>query len=221
MPTEFVIPTKVKTAPGRPGGSGGRGTGRPNGDGAWPPREPASPLPGNTALLGMAFALVAIAMLFVAFTTTYLGHRQEPGWKPIPLPWILWLDTGILLASSAAVEWGRRQLKRGDTTGFRRALVAGGGLGVAFLVGQLLAWQQLVRQGVYLSSQPHSSFFYLLTGAHGVHLLGGLVAFAVILPRAWRGAYTPPGSVAVNVTSTYWHFLTGLWLYVFIILFWL
>jgi cytochrome c oxidase subunit III len=221
MPTEFVLATKTKTAPARHGGSGGRGAGRANGDGAWPPREPAAPVPANTALLGMAFALVAIAMLFVAFTTTYLGHRQEPGWTQIPLPWILWLDTGILLASSAAVEWGRRQLKRGDTMGFRRALGAGGGLGVAFLVGQLLAWQQLVRQGVYLSSQPHSSFFYLLTGAHGVHLLGGLVAFAVILPRAWRGAYTPPGSVAVNVTSTYWHFLTGLWLYVFIILFWM
>ncbi len=221
MPTEFVLATKTKTAPARYGGSGGRGAGRPNGDGAWPPREPAAPVPANTALLGMAFALVAIAMLFVAFTTTYLGHRQEPGWTQIPLPWILWLDTGILLASSAAVEWGRRRLKRGDTMGFRRALTAGGGLGVAFLVGQLLAWQQLVRQGVYLSSQPHSSFFYLLTGAHGVHLLGGLVAFAVILPRAWRGAYTPPGSVAVNVSSTYWHFLTGLWLYVFIILFWM
>jgi cytochrome c oxidase subunit III len=221
MPTEFVLATKTKTAPARHGGSGGRGTGRANGDGGWPPRAPATPVPANTALLGMAFALVAIAMLFVAFTTTYLGHRQEAGWTPIPLPWILWLDTAILLASSAAVEWGRRRLKRGDTTGFRRALGAGGGLGVAFLVGQLLAWQQLVRQGVYLSSQPHSSFFYLLTGAHGVHLLGGLIAFAVILPRAWRGAYTPPGSVAVNVSSTYWHFLTGLWLYVFIILFWM
>jgi len=220
MPTEFVVPTKTKTAPGRHGGPGG-GAGRSNGDGAWPSRAPASSVPANSAALGMAFALVAIAMLFVAFTTTYLGHRQDVGWKQIPLPWILWLDTGILAASSAAVEWGRRRLGSGDTVGFRRALTAGGGLGVAFLAGQLLAWQQLVRQGVYLSSHPHSSFFYLLTGAHGVHLLGGLVAFAVILPRAWRGAYAPPGSVAVNVTSTYWHFLTGLWLYVFIILFWL
>jgi len=171
--------------------------------------------------MGMAFALAAIAMLFVAFTTTYLGHRQDVGWTPIPLPGILWLDTGILVASSVAVEWGRRRLRAGDAIGFRRALTAGGMLGVAFLAGQLLAWQQLVHAGVYLASHPHSSFFYLLTGAHGVHLLGGLVAFAVILPRAWRGAYAPPGAVAVNVTSTYWHFLTGLWLYVFIILFWL
>jgi cytochrome c oxidase subunit 3 len=74
---------------------------------------------------------------------------------------------------------------------------------------------------VYLSSHPHSSFFYLLTGAHGLHLLGGLVALAAILPRAWRGASPSPGSVPVTLVSIYWHFLTGLWLYVFVILFWL
>ncbi len=169
----------------------------------------------------MAFALAAITMLFVAFTTTYLGHRQDGEWKPVPLPWILWLDTGILLASSAAVEWGRRRLRVGDLPGLRQGLTAGAILGTLFLAGQLLAWQQLVRQGVYLSSHPHSAFVYLLTGAHGVHLLGGLVAFAAILSGVWRGAYAPTASTAVTLTSVYWHFLTGLWLYVFIILFWL
>lgn len=220
MPTELVAPANTEAARGRRGGPGGDGA-HFDGSGRWPSRAPAPAVPARTAAMGMAFAIAAIAMLFVAFTTTYLGHRGDGDWKPVPLPWILWLDTGILLASSAAVEWARRQLRSGDTVGFVRALSAGGALGVAFLAGQLLAWRQLAHQGVYLSSHPHSSFFYLLTGAHGVHLLGGLAAFAVLLPRAWRGAFTSPGSVAVNVVSTYWHFLTGLWLYVFIILFWL
>ena len=220
MPTELVAPANTEAARGRRGRSGGNAA-HFGGNGAWQPRGWTPAVPARTAAMGMAFGLAAIAMLFVAFTTTYLGHRGDGEWKPVPLPWVLWLDTGILIASSVAVEWARRQLKSGDTIGFSRALTAGGALGVAFLTGQLLAWQQLARQGVYLSSHPHSSFFYLLTGAHGVHLLGGLVAFAVLLPRVWRGAFTPPGPVAVNVVSTYWHFLTGLWLYVFIILFWL
>ena len=218
MPTEFVVPAKTSTA--RRGGPSGDG-GHHNGDGAWPPRGPASAVPPTTASMALAFALAAIAMLFVAFTTTYLGHRQDPEWKPIPLPWILWLDTGILLASSAAVEWGRRWFRSGDVPGLRQGLTAAAVLGVAFLAGQLLAWRQLVHQGVYLSSHPHSSFFYLLTGVHGLHLLGGLVAFAVFLPRAWRGAYAPPAAVPVSLISIYWHFLTGLWLYVFVMLFWL
>lgn len=217
MPTEFIVATKTTTA--RRGGQGGNGG--HNGDGAWPSRDSAPAIPANTASMGMAFALAAIAMLFVGFTTTYLGHRQDAEWKPVPLPWILWLDTGILLVSSAAVEWGRRRLRLGDRLGLRRGLTIGGLLGVAFLAGQLLAWQQLVQQGVYLSSHPHSSFFYLLTGTHGLHLLGGLVAFAAILPRAWRGAYAPPAPVAISLISIYWHFVTGLWLYVFAILFWL
>ena len=88
------------------------------------------------------------------------------------------------------------------------------------VVGLALS-SSLVRAGVYLTSNPHSSFFYLLTGVHGVHLLGGLVALSVILPRAWRERYAPPASTAVDATAIYWHFLTVLWLYLFILLYWL
>jgi cytochrome c oxidase subunit III len=216
MPTEVTVRTKPPAVRrgGPPGGSreinGGRG-GQP---GALPAAPP------HVVVMGVGFALVGITMLFVAFTTTYLGHVQAGDWKPLPLPWVLWPDTAMLLASSAAVEWGRRRLTVGDTLGLRRGLTAGAALGVLFLAGQLLAWRQLALQGVYLSSHAHSAFFYLLTGAHGAHLLGGLAAFAVIVPRAWRGAYAPPAATAVTATSIYWHFLTGLWLYVFTILFW-
>jgi cytochrome c oxidase subunit 3 len=216
MPTDLTVRAKPSTVRrgGPPGGVRDFG-----GDGARP-RGATPATPPHVVVTGLAIALVGITMLFVAFTTTYLGHLQAGEWKPIPLPGVLWPDTAILLASSAAVEWGRRRLKAGDVLGLRRGLATGAALGAVFLAGQLLAWRYLALQGVYLSSHPHSSFFYLLTGAHGAHLLGGLAAFAVILPRAWRGAYAPPAATAVTAASIYWHFLTALWLYVFIILFW-
>ncbi len=202
--------------PRRPHGPGGR---RPSdGEGAW---SPGKPVAASTTTLGLGFALAAITMLFVAFTTTYLGHRQDGTWPAVPLPPVLWLDTGVLLASSAVLEWGRRSFRQGNLAGFRRDVTAAWGLGLAFLAGQLLAWRQLIQQGIYLSSNPHSSFFYLLTGAHGAHLLGGLVALGVILPRVWSEAAPPEGSTAINMAALYWHFLTGLWLYLFILLYWL
>jgi len=218
MPIELLGKAKLPGTRSRGAEDGRDGFGR--GEGAFP-WGPGPAMPASVAGMGLAFALAAIAMLFVSFTTAYLGHRQDGDWKAVPLPWILWLDTGVLLVSSAAMEWARRRLREGDAVGLRRGLTAAGGLGLAFLAGQLLAWRQLADQGMYLASHPHSSFFYLLTGVHGVHLLGGLAALGAILPGAWRGAYSPAGSTAVTVTATYWHFLTGLWLYVFVILFWL
>jgi cytochrome c oxidase subunit III len=215
MPTELI--ERRRPSRGQTAGAAGRGHGF-NGDGA---RPSGAPSPARTALFGLAAALAAIAMLFVAFTTTYLGHHQDATWVPVPLPGTLWLDTALLLASSVTLERGRRRLMHGDLAGLRSGLTAAGALGLAFLLGQLLAWQYLARAGVYLGSNPHSSFFYLLTGAHGVHLLGGLVALAVIVPRAWRAAYAPPAATAVDATAIYWHFLTALWLYLFVLLYWL
>ena len=216
------MPTKVLEK-GTPSGTRGAGAGGRDrfghGEGGFRSGQPPAAR-ANVAAMGLAFALAAIAMLFVAFTMTYLGHRQEGDWQAVPLPGILWLDTAILLASSAAVEWARWRLRSGDVRGLRWGLTAAGALGVAFLAGQLLAWRQLADEGVYLASHPHSSFFYLLTGTHGVHLLGGLIALGAILPAAWRGVYSPTRSTAVTLVATYWHFLTGLWMYVFAILFW-
>src|SRR6267143_1396692 len=202
------MPTKLleKGTPSGTRGPGAGGTDRfGRGEGGVPGGQ-APAARAHMAVMGLAFALAAIAMLFVAFTMTYLGHRQEGDWKAVPLPGILWLDTAILIASSAAMEWARRRLKSEDARGFRLGLTAAGGLGVAFLAGQLVAWRQLANQGVYLASHPHSSFFYLLTGTHGVHLLGGLIALGAILPAAWRGYYSPTRSTAVTLVAIYWHF---------------
>jgi len=92
-------------------------------------------------------------------------------------------------------------------------------LGLAFLAGQLLAWRQLVAAGVYLSSYPHSSFFYLLTGAHGLHLAGGIGALLYAVRRAPAAATAAAALDVADPVAAYWHFLTGLWIYLFVILF--
>jgi cytochrome c oxidase subunit 3 len=160
-------------------------------------------------------------MLFIAFTSAYMLRRQEAGWTPIVLPAVLWLNTAVLLASSGTLEWARGRAARDDQAGLRQALGWTAGLGAAFVLGQVVAWRQLVRQGVYIASNPHSSFFYLLTGAHGLHLLGGLAALAVVLVRAYQRRYTSEEHTGLNVFALYWHFLDGLWLYLFALLFWL
>ena len=92
-------------------------------------------------------------------------------------------------------------------------------LGVAFLAGQLIAWRQLAGQGIYVDSHPHSSFFYLLTSLHALHLLGGIIALAYITIAGLRLRISLRRRTVVNVTAIYWHFMDGLWVYLFLLLF--
>ncbi|HLW47287.1 MAG TPA: cytochrome c oxidase subunit 3 [bacterium] len=190
-------------------GRGGRG-GEPG---------PAGPAV-SSAVIGIAAALAAVAMLFVAFTIAYLARRQEPGWGTVAMPPVLWLTTAILLSSSGTLEWARRRIAAGDIRGLQRGLAATAWLGVAFLLGQLAAWRSLAAQGAYISANPHSGFFYLLTGAHGAHLLGGLVALGIIVWKAYAGRYGVASHAGVGVFALYWHFMDLLWLYLFALLFW-
>lgn len=211
MPTllQQKSPTGPRSGAGAP--RGGDGGGLPPADGRAAPQ---------TALVGVGALLAAVAMLFVAFTTAYLARRQEAGWIAIAVPPVLWLNTAVLLVSSATLESARSRVARGDAEGFRRGLWETAALGVLFLLGQVAAWRQLSAQGLYLAGNPHSAFFYLLTGVHGLHLLGGLGALGWVLHRASGGAYTPRAHAGVGVFALYWHFMDGLWLYLFALLFW-
>ncbi|MBI3665189.1 MAG: cytochrome c oxidase subunit 3 [Acidobacteria bacterium] len=176
--------------------------------------------PDETALsirrykTGMWLALGAVVMVFAAFTSAYVVRKgMSLDWQAIRLPSILWLNTAVLLASSATIEKARRERQSCESW-----LAATSVLGAAFLAGQYVAWQQLRAAGVFLASNPSSSFFYLLTGAHGVHLLGGVLALFYVAGRAWRGAEWPNRQAAVEATALYWHFMDGLWIYLFFLL---
>ena len=129
----------------------------------------------NQVRLGLWMFLGTVTMLFAAFASAYIVRRSGTDWMPIDLPPILWLNTFVLGASSLALECARWQADRRRRDGMRAGFLAAIGLSIAFLVGQVAAWQQLADRGVYLPSNPYSSFFYMLTAAHAVHVLPALV----------------------------------------------
>lgn len=187
-------------------GTGG-GDGGPGGGG----------LLADPARLGLWLFLGTITMLFVGFTSAYIARRASADWRPLQPPAILWANTALLLASSGTVAAARRRLRRWEP-GVVAWLGATGALGLLFVAGQVQAWRVLTAQGLRLSSSPHNSFFYLLTGLHVVHLLGALVWFLAVLWKASRLAYTP-GEDGLGLFATFWHFLGVLWLYLFLLLF--
>jgi cytochrome c oxidase subunit 3 len=154
-----------------------------------------------------------VTMLFMGFTSAYVVRRVSVDWRPLHPPALLWLNTAVLALSSVALEVARR--RGADFASARRWLTGVGILGALFVAGQLGAWRALARQGVFLSSNPHSSFFYVLTGLHGVHLLGGLVWFVVV----WWRMRAPAARGILGLFATYWHYLGLLWLYLVLLLF--
>jgi len=183
--------------------------------------------------IGMAVAMAPIAMLFVAFTSAYIV-RQGLGedWSATALPNILWINTLILVASSITLELARRGLARQaalaevpSVPGVAPVATASAPwlpitlvLGLGFLAGQWMAWSQLARQGIFISSNPSSSFFYLLTGAHAAHLVGGVLALAYAAATALVASAWERRRMVVDVTSWYWHFMAVLWIYIFALL---
>jgi cytochrome c oxidase subunit 3 len=186
---------------GGPNGGGPRDSG-PGDDGRGEPEREGS-VPG-LALLGMRLTLLSVTIFFVAAGVAYFARsRTGLNWQRIPAPTMLWVSTALILASSWTLEAARgaRALRWLSATVL---------LGTAFLASQLFALRQLIEQGAYLARNPHSSMLFLITGAHGLHLLGGMAAlYWLILKRRWT---------RFPVTALYWHFLDALWLALFLCL---
>ena len=132
-------------------------------------------------------------------------------------PPILFVNTVVLLVSSFVLDISRRSLKAGDRSGFNLWWSIATALGILFLVGQGIAWFQLKQAGIYVASNPSSSFFYVLTAAHAFHLLGGVSALLYVDVQAWRLRLGPAKRTAIDVTAIFWHFLDGLWVYLMIL----
>ena len=210
------------------------------------PGLPDYPTRLRRARLGLLVALTPVLMLFVSFTSAYVVRQGLPtldprtnqlvrDWIPVKLPALLLVNTLVLLVSSIGMELARRQSKLAAVAA--TAKPAGGvsvgaegktpwlamtiALGLLFLFGQWLAWKQLAASGFYVSTTPSSSFVYLLTGAHAVHLMGGVLALLVAgLFVLFRKPVTTR-SIVVDVAGWYWHFMAGVWVVLFLLLgFW-
>jgi cytochrome c oxidase subunit 3 len=188
------------------------------GDGQGGGGDPPSSFPISKGQIGVWILLTAILMLFAGLSSAYIVLRGGPAWQNIELPSLLWPNSVILLMSSVAIEISRRAIRRGDTPGMRGWLAVSGLLGLAFLAGQLAAWRQLVNAGVYLPSTLQSGFFYILTGLHGLHLLGGVIALSWVLSKALKGRLSPTNHEPLNLCALYWHVMDALWIYLFLLL---
>jgi cytochrome c oxidase subunit 3 len=170
--------------------------------------------------LGVWIGIGGIVMLFAAFTSAMVVRSGLSGdWRAIDLPQVLWVSTAVLLISSFSMERARRAMWRDENANLQRWMTATAGLGALFLATQLIAWQQLAARGVFVATNPSSSFFYVLTAAHGAHLLGGLLTLGYVTIRVWRpSSYWPTRAAAVEAASLYWHFMDGLWVYLLVLL---
>jgi cytochrome c oxidase subunit 3 len=146
-----------------------------------------------------------------------LEHTSK-AWVPLHLPKILWLNTAILLTSSYTLEKSRPKLFGADFSGFRKLWRATTILGILFLAGQVIAWLQLVASGLYIASNQATSFFYIFTAAHAVHLLGGIAALLYVAMRDFEKGKISL-QTAAKITSYYWHFMDGLWVFLLLLLY--
>jgi len=169
-------------------------------------------------------AIASIVMLFTALTSAYIVRMASSNdWTPLVMPKVLWLSTAVILISSVTIEISKRSLKHQRDSQYGLWLTLTAVLGVVFVGSQYAAWRNLARQGVYMATNPHSSFFYLFTAVHGLHVLGGLLALTYLLLRTRKKRDSVEGELkrvgAAEAATVYWHFLDGLWICLFLLLF--
>jgi cytochrome c oxidase subunit 3 len=162
--------------------------------------------------------MVSIVMIFASLTSAYIVRQSEGNWLQYELPSALWVTTAILLISSLTMHWALRSVKAGNMQTAKITLGLTLLFGVAFLIGQVRVWQVLVANEVYFVGNPGGSFLYVLTGFHGVHLISGLIYLLVMFIMILRDKINAERTLPMELSTTYWHFLDGLWLYLFVFL---
>ena len=173
------------------------------------------------AKIGLWILLAVITSLFGLFISAYWMRMEHAhgDWSPLAVPRLLWLNTALLILSSAGMQGARGAARRAQAERVRVALIAAGVLALAFLAGQLVAWRQLSASGHFMANSPAIAFFYLLTGVHGLHLLGGLFVWGKTVVRmAHAGVELLDVALSVELCTVYWHYLLLVWLVLFALL---
>lgn len=205
---EILAPSSGGSGPGFRGGD------TDDWDDDWHPRFYARhrPVPPDVYRAGVFYGIASIVSLFATLTALLTLRWVASGeWRPIQLPEILYANTVIIVASSFALQLAR--IHADDARRFARYAGTAFALGLAFVGGQLIAWRQLLSQGVYVASNPGSALFYTMTAAHAIHLLGGIIALLWLVSRARHLRTTGKLGLAAEVVGIYWHFMDGLWVF--------
>ena len=212
-PVHIERPTEPeRTSSGNGGGprpprERGGGGGEPGGEGF---------RAGDRYKLAVWLVIAGVVMFFAAISSAMVVRRQTgEDWTGVILPDVLWVSSVLLVVSSVTFELARLQLRKGTLSRLRIWVAATAILGAGFLIAQYLGWSELHNQGIYIGSTPGSAFFYLFTGAHALHLLGGMLVLAYVTLRTWSYRPWPTRAPAIEASALYWHFMDALWLYLF------
>lgn len=180
--------------------------------------EPKEQLTMNPKKFAMWLFIVTVFMVFAAMTSAYIVRRAEGNWAFFELPPLFWMNTVIILVSSVTLQWAYISAKRDNLELVKIAIIITTVLGVAFMVGQYLAWTELVTNSIHLVGNPSGSFVYIISGLHGAHVLGGVIYLLILLNSALKFRVHSKSLNQIEMCATYWHFLGGLWLYLFLFL---
>ena len=176
-----------------------------------------------SAKVGLGVFLAVAGCLFALLVSAYfmridLTATSGAVLRGMPTPRLLWLNTGVLVVSSIALQCAQIAARNGHRVVLRDGLLLAGACAVVFLAGQLLVWRQLADAGYFAASNPANAFFYLLTGVHGLHVAGGLVALGKATTNIWQGVALPRLRISLWLCTAYWHFLLVIWLIIFALL---
>jgi cytochrome c oxidase subunit 3 len=169
--------------------------------------------------LALRVFLGVVAVLFILLIVAYAGRMGYSDWRPVPQLSLLWVNTGALLLASLAFELSRYALNHNRLQTMRVSLLAGGALTLVFLFGQMLAWRQLTTMSYFDITIPAIGFFYILTGLHALHMVGGLFVWGNTVPKVWNNFDRAKVKQTVDLCATYWNFLLLVWVVMFGLLF--
>ncbi len=190
----------------------------------WEANDPLENQPGRgvvnvePAKIALLSFIAVVTSLFALFLSAYLMRMKLADWNPLAEPKLLWLNTGLLVLASIAFQLTRGASKRGQLLTMKTGLLAGGVCTTLFLLGQLVAWQQLNAGGYFMTSNPANAFFYVLTAFHGLHLLGGMWVWGRTTTRVLTGADAQSVRLSVELCTVYWHYLLLVWIGLFALL---
>src|SRR6266850_5118509 len=180
--------------------------------------EPKKPISMHPKKFAMWLFLASVGMLFAAFTSAYIVRQAEGNWVYFELPRLFYYTTFIILLSSVTMQWAYQSAKKDNLNRVKLLVAVTSILGIVFLAGQVLAWRELVKMSIYLVGNPSGSFLYVLTGLHGLHLVTAIIFLLVVLNSTWKYKVHSKNLAQIEMCTTYWHFLSGLWVYLFVFL---
>ena len=180
--------------------------------------EPKKPRAMNPRKFGMWLFLSTVVMVFASLTSAYIVRRAEGDWKDFSLPSLFTWTSVIIVLSNVTIQAAYYQARKGAAGVYKMLLSVTFLFGTLFLVGQFYAWKQLVAASIYLVGNPSESFVYVLSGLHGLHIVSALIYLAIVWASASRVIDGKFNHFQLELCVTYWHFLGGLWLYLFVFL---